>query len=160
MGTSGLRPNEARQLRWRDVGSIIDENGTEQVLLHISPTTKTGARECVPLRSAKRYLDQIKTISKFTNDDDLVFCNQDGEWVSQTGDAYCVEANACYEEIIACSTGYAAVSSNDSVTATCSDSSSYWNTCINSCTSKDSVRCKPTECHIPTFPLGLPHANR
>ena len=53
MGTSGLRPNEARQLRWRDVGKIVDENGVEQVLLHISPTTKTGTRECVPLLSAK-----------------------------------------------------------------------------------------------------------
>lgn len=88
MGTSGLRPNEARQLRWRDVGSIIDENGTEQVLLHISPTTKTGARECVPLRSAKRYFDQIKTISTFTADDDLVFCNQDGEPVSNYGKTF------------------------------------------------------------------------
>ncbi|MBL4749570.1 MAG: tyrosine-type recombinase/integrase [Amylibacter sp.] len=88
MGTSGLRPNEARQLRWQDVGTIVDKNNVDQVILYISPTTKTGQRECIPLRSAKRYLDRIKTISEFQQPSDLVFCDHNGNPVENYGKTF------------------------------------------------------------------------
>lgn len=88
MGTSGLRPNEARQLRWKDLEDYIDPDGVEHLVLHISPTTKTGQRECVPLRSAVRYLKRIKEQSPHTEPDDLIFCDRDGNGIDNFGKTF------------------------------------------------------------------------
>ena len=88
MGTSGLRPNEARQLRWRDLENYVDPDGVEHLVLHISPTTKTGQRECVPLSSAKRYLRRIQEQSPHTEPDDLIFCDRDGNCIENFGKTF------------------------------------------------------------------------
>ena len=76
MGYSGLRPNEARQLRWCDVDfGFLDRDGKRQVLIQVSPTTKTGARSVVPVWYAKRPLERIRKLSNHTNPTDLVFCD-------------------------------------------------------------------------------------
>ena len=88
MGCSGLRPNEARQLRWQDISSVEDQNGVEQVILHISPDTKTKERECIPLQSARRYLDDIRSISDHLDPGDLIFCDRKGEPVMNYGKTF------------------------------------------------------------------------
>jgi len=86
-----------------------------------------------------------------------ITCNEDGEWISPTGGAYCVQREMCYEHIENCSVGYAAVSVESS--ATCSNGSSYLATCIDICTPTNDKACKPVECHIPVFE-GTPVPSR
>lgn len=88
MGCSGLRPNEARQLRWRDIEVFTDSEDREHVLLHIAPSTKTGARECIPLQIVKRYLVEVRTLSLHTDRADLVFCNRDSDPVQNFGKTF------------------------------------------------------------------------
>jgi integrase len=88
MMASGLRPNEARQLRWRDVEIYTDPDGIEHVILHISPNTKTGKRQCVPLRVARKYLDILKEHSHHTEPNDLVFCDQQGQPIDNFGKTF------------------------------------------------------------------------
>ena len=88
MGVSGLRPNEARQLRWRDVHFKSDNDGNEYILLKISESTKTGARDCVPLEPAKSYLEDIKSFSQHTEPDDLIFCDKEGRAIENFGKTF------------------------------------------------------------------------
>jgi integrase len=88
MAASGLRPNEARQLRWRDIEPFTDEDGVEHQMLHVSPTTKTGHRQCVPLRITKMYLDALREHSLHTKPDDLVFCDRKGKPVQNFGKTF------------------------------------------------------------------------
>jgi integrase len=88
MGNSGLRPNEARQLRWRDVEYFKGSDGETRLVLHIAPTTKTGSRECVPLENAKKYLERIKVQSNHTKPDDLIFCDRDGNPIENFGKTF------------------------------------------------------------------------
>jgi integrase len=86
---SGLRPNEARQLRWRDVDfDWVDEEGKRQVLLYVAPTTKTGEREVIPLWYVRSTLKRLKKISQFTGSDDLVFCSHTGEPIENFGKTF------------------------------------------------------------------------
>jgi integrase len=75
MANSGCRPNEARQLRWRDIRTTDDDIK----YLYISPTTKTGERDTYPLPSAFRYLERVKEQSEYTSPDDLIFGDRDGK---------------------------------------------------------------------------------
>jgi integrase len=79
MANSGLRPNEARQLTWRDVRLEQDEDSKEALVLEIAPTTKTGARTVVCREGTEHYLDRLKKLSKRTKPEDFVFCGADGE---------------------------------------------------------------------------------
>lgn len=88
MCSSGLRPNEARQLRWRDVTRHQDAKGTGYVILHIAPDTKTGMRECVPLRNVPTVLDRLRKNSDHTAPDDLVFCGKDGKSIENFGKTF------------------------------------------------------------------------
>lgn len=88
MGTSGLRPNEAHQLKWSDIENITDINSNNQILLHISPTTKTGYRQCIPLKTARRYLERVKKISEYVDLNDYVFCNPEGERIDGYGKTF------------------------------------------------------------------------
>ena len=47
MANSGLRPNEARQLCWRDVRMEKDVDNKAALVVEVAPTTKTGARTVV-----------------------------------------------------------------------------------------------------------------
>lgn len=88
MGSSGLRPNEARQLRWRDVTKHQGAIGNAHVVLHIAPDTKTGSRDCIPLRNVPTILERIRENSSHTKPDDLIFCNQKGEPVENFGKTF------------------------------------------------------------------------
>lgn len=88
MGTTGLRPNEARQLRWRDAEIQKNPDGSEYLLLHISPNTKTGARECVALKNTIEYLGRIKAQSFHTQPNDLIFCDKQGKPIENFGKTF------------------------------------------------------------------------
>ena len=75
MANSGLRPNEARQMRW---GDIHWSGYAEKQFVKVRATTKTGERDTFPLPSAFTYLDRHKSSSRFTEDDDFVFCDHKG----------------------------------------------------------------------------------
>ncbi len=79
MANSGLRPNEARQLLWRDLRLEEDEDGKPALVVEVAPTTKTGARTVVCREGTEFYLDRLKKLSKHTNPDHFVFCGYDGE---------------------------------------------------------------------------------
>lgn len=78
MANSGLRPNEARQLRWRDLRIDRDDEGNRILVVEVAPTTKTGARTVVCREDAERYTNRIKQISQYTSPDNLVFCDREG----------------------------------------------------------------------------------
>lgn len=88
MINSGLRPNEARQLRWRDISHIRDKAGDDQIVLHISPNTKTGERDVVPLKKVDLALKMIPAISKQTGPEGLVFCDHQGAPISNFGKTF------------------------------------------------------------------------
>lgn len=88
MGSSGLRPNEARQLRWRDIVPHEDESGNAHVIIHVSPETKTGQRECVPLRNAATVFDRIKAASDHKEANDLVFCMKKDQPIDNFGKTF------------------------------------------------------------------------
>lgn len=88
MQASGLRPNEARQLRWRDMKVSKDREGNEQLYLNIAPSTKTGARTCIPLRNAIRIVERMKEENAKTEPDDLVFSDRDGNPIENFGKTF------------------------------------------------------------------------
>lgn len=79
MANSGLRPNEARQLLWRDIRKEEDEDGTPALVIEVAPTTKTGARTVVCREGTTHYLERLKKISKHTEPGDYIFCGSGGE---------------------------------------------------------------------------------
>ncbi|MEI9933248.1 MAG: tyrosine-type recombinase/integrase [Rhizomicrobium sp.] len=79
MANSGLRPNEARQLRWRDVRVEKDTDRKPVLVVEVAPATKTGARTVVCREGSQFYLDRLRKISGNTKPNDLVFGNRDGE---------------------------------------------------------------------------------
>lgn len=89
MANSGLRPNEARQLLWRDVREEADEDGASVLVIEVAPTTKTGARTVVCREGTAHYLTRLKTISKHTKPGDHVFCGHDGEPVDSFNKTFC-----------------------------------------------------------------------
>ena len=80
-----MRPNEARQLRWRDI-RINQTSGARYI--YVRPTTKTGERDTYPLQHAFKYLDRLKKQTEFSDKDDLVFANQDGKPVENFGKTF------------------------------------------------------------------------
>ena len=70
---SGLRPQESRELRWRD---IDEEDGV--VIVAVSPHRKTGMREVSCLENTSIVLARIKSYSNYTSADDFVFCTYSG----------------------------------------------------------------------------------
>lgn len=79
MANSGLRPNEARQLRWRDLRVEKDAENKPALVVEIAPTTKTGARAVVCREGTQSYLDRLKKLSRHAEPDDLVFCGYEGK---------------------------------------------------------------------------------
>ncbi|MAL75008.1 MAG: hypothetical protein CMM62_08550 [Rhodospirillaceae bacterium] len=88
MAMSGLRPNEAKQLKWRDFSNFKTEDGIDHLVIHVPETTKTGGRACVPLRSTKRVLDRLRSLSPNNRNDDLVFCDFEGNPVQNFGKTF------------------------------------------------------------------------
>lgn len=71
MCNTGMRPSEAKNLRWRDVMTANDREGKEIVVLDVRGKGK--ARKLVAPKSVGEYLDRMKAMSKATALDDPVF---------------------------------------------------------------------------------------
>lgn len=77
MCNTGMRPSEAKNLRWRDISSAVDRDKRELVVLFVQGKGKS--RKLVAPKSVGDYLDRIKVIAKATGSDDRVFTTHTGE---------------------------------------------------------------------------------
>jgi len=87
LGRTGIRPNEARQLRWRDI-ELLKDGDQLFVVLNIAPTTKTGERDVVGLGDLIEVIERIRTTSEHNRPNDLVFCNGKGEPIENFGKSF------------------------------------------------------------------------
>lgn len=71
MCNTGMRPPEARNLRWRDIMAAKDRDGREIVVLSVQGKGKS--RRLVAPKSVGDYLDRVRELSKATKPDDPVF---------------------------------------------------------------------------------------
>ncbi len=77
MCNTGMRPSEARNLRWRDVTEAKDKNG--QPVTVLSVRGKGKARQLVaPSGNVGKYLDRIRAIAMSTAHEAPVFSNAAG----------------------------------------------------------------------------------
>jgi integrase len=77
MCNTGMRPPEARNLRWRDISIGKDKEGRDLVILSVRGKDK--ARQLVAPPSVGEYLERIRAISKATEPNDPVFTTYEGE---------------------------------------------------------------------------------
>jgi len=77
MCNTGMRPSEAKNLRWRDVSIRKDREGRDVAVLSV--TGKGKARGLVAPASVAEYIDRIRTIAKAKEPDDRVFTTHTGE---------------------------------------------------------------------------------
>jgi integrase len=77
MCNTGMRPSEAKNLRWRDIMPAKDRDGREIVVLFVQGKGKS--RKLVAPKSVGDYLDRIRDIAKATEPDDPVFTTVTGE---------------------------------------------------------------------------------
>jgi integrase len=77
MTNTGMRPSEARNLKWRDVSTRKDQQGRSFLALNVRGKGKF--RELVAAISTATYFERIKAISKATQPDDFVFTNPKGQ---------------------------------------------------------------------------------
>jgi integrase len=77
MCNTGMRPSEARNLRWRDVKPAKDREGREIVVLFVQGKGKS--RNLVAPKSVLDYLERIRAIAKTTEPDDHVFTKITGK---------------------------------------------------------------------------------
>jgi integrase len=71
MCNTGMRPPEARNLRWRDITTAKDRDGREIVVMFVQGKGKS--RKLVAPKSVGDYLDRVREQSKAINPDDPVF---------------------------------------------------------------------------------------
>ena len=71
MCNTGMRPPEAKNLRWRDIMPAKDRDGREITVLFVQGKGKS--RKLVAPKSVGDYLDRVRAISKATAPDDPVF---------------------------------------------------------------------------------------
>ena len=76
MANSGMRIGEARNLRWRDVGTFTNQSGTWPTL---RVDGKTGEHEIAAQPVVTQYLNRMRQRGFRTDPDDLVFTHKDGE---------------------------------------------------------------------------------
>ncbi len=77
MCNTGMRPSEARNLRWRDITHAKDRDGRELVVMFVSGKGKT--HRVVAPSSVSDYLERIRKISAATGPDDPVFSTRNGK---------------------------------------------------------------------------------
>ena len=73
---TGMRPPEAKNLRWRDITTAVDREQRKLVVLHVRGKDKE--RKLVAPEKVGEYLDRVKALSKATAPSDPVFTNRDG----------------------------------------------------------------------------------
>jgi integrase len=71
MCNTGMRPPEAKNLRWRDVSIRQDNQGRKFVVLHVRGKSKF--RQLVAAGNVADYLERIREIAKGKQPDDFVF---------------------------------------------------------------------------------------
>jgi integrase len=71
MCNTGMRPPEAKNVRWRDISPAKDREGREIVVLFVQGKGKS--RKLVAPKSVGDYLDRVRELSKATKPDDPVF---------------------------------------------------------------------------------------
>ena len=77
MCNTGMRPPEAKNLRWRDIMLAKDRDGKEIVVLFVQGKGKS--RKLVAPKSVGDYLERVRAISKATAQDDSVFTTISGK---------------------------------------------------------------------------------
>lgn len=77
MCNTGMRPPEAKNLRWRDITTAKDREGRDLVVLFVQGKGKT--RKLVAPANVGKYLDRIKATSKATKPEDPVFTTITGK---------------------------------------------------------------------------------
>ena len=78
MCNTGMRPPEAKNLRWRDVSSVrADRQGREFIILHVRGKDKS--RDLVAAKHVADYFERVRAISKATGPDDFVFTTIKGD---------------------------------------------------------------------------------
>ena len=77
MCNTGMRPREAKNLRWRDITPAHDREKREIVVLFVQGKDKS--RKLVAPKSVSDYLERIREISKATGPDDRVFTTITGK---------------------------------------------------------------------------------
>src|SRR5215831_19820603 len=71
MCNTGMRPTEAKNLRWRDVANRADAQGRKFVVLNVPGKDKF--RQLVAASNVADYLECVRALSKATAPDDFVF---------------------------------------------------------------------------------------
>ena len=71
MCNTGMRPPEAKNLRWRDITKAKDKDGTDILVIFVQGKGKT--RQLIAPKSVGEYLDRVRAQSKSTKPDDPVF---------------------------------------------------------------------------------------
>jgi integrase len=71
MCNTGMRPTEAKNLRWRDVAIRVDKQERKFVVLSVRGKKKH--RNLVAASTVANYLERIRAIAKVTGPDDFVF---------------------------------------------------------------------------------------
>jgi integrase len=77
MTNTGMRPSEAKNLRWRDIAMRTDKQGRRFVMLNVRGKGKF--RSLVATTNVADYLERIRAISKAREPDDAVFSNDKGK---------------------------------------------------------------------------------
>lgn len=77
MCNTGMRPPEAKNLRWRDITVAKDKEGRDVVVLYVRGKGKE--RKLVAPASVGEYLERIRKIGKAIEPDDRVFTTHLGE---------------------------------------------------------------------------------
>jgi integrase len=77
MCNTGMRPTEAKNLRWRDVAIRGDGQGRNFVVLHVRGKDKF--RQLVAASNVVDYLERIRAIAKATEPDGFVFTTAQGK---------------------------------------------------------------------------------
>jgi integrase len=77
MCNTGMRPPEAKNLRWRDAAIRTDDQGRKFVVLNVRGKDKF--RSLVAAGNVADYLERIRAIGKATEPDDFVFTTSKGK---------------------------------------------------------------------------------
>ncbi len=79
MCNTGMRPSEARNLRWRDVTYGKDRDGRELVVLSVSGKGKSRQLVAPKAENVGEYLERIRKISVASGPNDHVFTTSTGK---------------------------------------------------------------------------------
>ncbi len=84
---TGIRPSEYYKIKWKDI-TIQTKNDIKLLYIYIPDNTKTGQRTVVSLPEAYSCYTNIKSFSKYTEDNNLFFTNYDGSSMKNFSKTY------------------------------------------------------------------------